>query len=33
MLKNGQVEEKEDAVPPCKEQYGVTSLLKRKHGL
>lgn len=33
MLKNGQIEEKEDPVPPCKEQYGVTSLLKRKHGL
>jgi hypothetical protein len=33
MLKNGQIEEKEDTVPPCKEQYGVTSLLKRKHGL
>jgi hypothetical protein len=33
MLKNGQIEGKEDTVPPCKEQYGVTSLLKRKHGL
>jgi hypothetical protein len=33
ILKNGQIEEKEDTVPPCKEQYGVTSLLKRKHGL
>lgn len=33
MLKNGQGEEKEGTVPPCKEQYGVTSLLKRKHGL
>jgi hypothetical protein len=33
MLKNGQIEETEDPVPPSKEQYGVTSLLKRKHGL
>jgi hypothetical protein len=33
ILKNGQIEEKEDTVPSCTEQYGVTSLLKRKHGL
>jgi hypothetical protein len=33
ILKTGQIEEQEDKVPPCKEQYGVTSLLKRKHGL
>jgi hypothetical protein len=33
IIKNGQDEEKEDKAPPCKEQYGVTSLLKRKHGL
>jgi hypothetical protein len=33
MLKNGQPEEKKDSPPPCEEQYGVTSLMKRKHGL
>jgi hypothetical protein len=33
IFKSGHIEEKDDAVPPCKEQYGVTSLLKRKHGL
>jgi len=33
LLKTGQVEEKDEEFPPCKEQYGVTSLMKRKHGL
>jgi hypothetical protein len=33
VLKNGEIEDKEETAPPCKEQYGVTSLLKRKHGL
>jgi len=33
ILNNGQIEDKEEKDPPCKEQYGVTSLLKRKHGL
>ena len=33
ILNNGQIEEKEEKDPPCKEHYGVTSLLKRKHGL
>ena len=33
ILKNGQPEEKKDSSPPCEEQYGVTSLMKRKHGL
>ena len=26
-------EEKKDKVPPCTEQYGVTSVLKKRHGL
>jgi hypothetical protein len=33
ILKNGQQEEKKETPPPCEEQYGVTSLMKRKHGL
>ena len=33
ILKNGQSEEKKETSPPCEEQYGVTSLMKRKHGL
>jgi hypothetical protein len=33
MLKTGQPEEKKETPPPCKEQYGGSSLLKRKHGL
>ncbi|MDD1696189.1 MAG: hypothetical protein LUQ54_04750 [Methanoregula sp.] len=33
IFKNGKIEDKEEKAPPCKEQYGVTSLLKRKHGL
>lgn len=33
ILNTGQIENTEEKDPPCKEQYGVTSLLKRKHGL
>jgi len=33
IFNNGQPEEKKEMPPPCKEQYGVTSLMKRKHGL
>jgi hypothetical protein len=33
ILKNGQQEEKKETAPPSEEQYGVTSLMKRKHGL
>jgi len=33
ILKNGQQEEKKETTPPSEEQYGVTSLMKRKHGL
>jgi hypothetical protein len=32
-LNNGQSLDQSDKHPPCKEQYGVTSLMKRKHGL
>jgi hypothetical protein len=32
-LKNGQQEEKKEKPQSCEEQYGVTSLMKRKHGL
>jgi hypothetical protein len=33
ILKNGQQEEKKETALPNEEQYGVTSLMKRKHGL
>ena len=33
LLKNGQQEEQGGKKPCNEEQYGVTSLLKRKHGL
>lgn len=33
ILKNGQQDEKKETAPPNEEQYGVTSLMKRKHGL
>jgi hypothetical protein len=33
LLRNGQSHDREDKTPPCNEQYGVTSLMKRKHGL
>jgi hypothetical protein len=33
ILKNGVAEEECDTSQPCKEQYGVSSILKRKHGL
>jgi len=33
ILKNGQQEEKKETAPPNEEQYGVTSLMKRKYGL
>jgi hypothetical protein len=33
ILKNGQQEEKRETPPSCEEQYSVTSLMKRKHGL
>lgn len=33
MLKNGKLEEKKEKPPPSEEQYGVTTLMKRKHGL
>jgi hypothetical protein len=33
ILKNGQSEEKKEKSHPSEEQYGVTSLMKRKHGL
>lgn len=32
-LKSGQTRNQSDTSPPNKEQYGVTSLMKRKHGL
>jgi hypothetical protein len=31
--KNGQSEDQYEKLPPVEEQYGVTSLLKRRHGL
>jgi hypothetical protein len=33
ILKNGQQEEKKETAPSTEEQYGVTSLMKRRHGL
>jgi hypothetical protein len=33
ILKNGQQEEKKESAPSAEEQYGVTSLMKRRHGL
>jgi hypothetical protein len=33
ILKTGQPEEKKEKIPPCEEKYGITSLMKRKHGL
>jgi hypothetical protein len=33
LLRNGQSLDQEDKTTPCNEQYGVTSLMKRKHGL
>jgi hypothetical protein len=33
ILKNGEAEEKKEISPPYKEQYAVSSILKRKHGL
>lgn len=33
LLHNGPKEEKKEKLPPCEEHYGVTSILKRKHGL
>jgi hypothetical protein len=33
LLTNDQLPNRNDKNPPCKEQYGVTSLMKRKHGL
>ena len=33
ILKNGQPDEKKEKPSPSDEQYGVTSLMKRKHGL
>jgi hypothetical protein len=33
LLSNGQSSDRNDKTPPCKDQYGVTSLMKRKHGL
>jgi hypothetical protein len=33
LLSNSQPLNLNDKTPPCKEQYGVTSLMKRKHGL
>jgi hypothetical protein len=32
-LNNDQKADRSDMHPPCTEQYGVTSLMKRKHGL
>jgi hypothetical protein len=33
ILKNGETEEKNETSQPYKEQYTVSSILKRKHGL
>lgn len=33
LMCNDQLPDRNDKTPPCKEQYGVTSLMKRKHGL
>lgn len=33
LLKSGQTPEQSEKPPPYQEQYGVTSLMKRKHGL
>ena len=33
LLSNSQSLDLNDKNPPCQEQYGVTSLMKRKHGL
>ena len=33
LLSNDRSPDRNDKTPPCKEQYGVTSLMKRKHGL
>jgi hypothetical protein len=33
LLSNSQSLDLNEKNPPCKEQYGVTSLMKRKHGL
>jgi len=33
LRKNGQPEDQYEKLPPVEEQYGVTSLLKRRHGL
>jgi hypothetical protein len=33
ILKNGQQVEKKETPPPSEDQYSVTSLMKRKHGL
>ncbi len=33
LLTNSQSLDLNDKNPPCKEQYGVTSLMKRRHGL
>jgi len=33
LLKNGQTVDQKERIPSGEEQYGVTSLMKRKHGL
>lgn len=33
LMSNDQLPDRNDKSPPCKEQSGVTSLMKRKHGL
>ena len=33
LLSNGQSQDLIDKNQPCQEQYGVTSIMKRKHGL